>query len=172
MASERISLERNIERLQGLWPSAGLTYDWIALFRKTFREANQHWLAEAMEEVKKHKSSHVPELKWFIEEFHEVRKRFTATERNEPRNADERARKHAEEAERHRVEVAADRLMIRRQMSSLSPACIDRIKAAMQGGVLHVLLDGMSGPLDTWPDFSRGMAHAIAVRDGMIGADR
>ncbi len=171
--SEPMTIDRNIERLAGLWPSAGFTHDWMALFRKEFRNANQHWLAEAMESVKRSKASHVPELKWFIEEFREVGRRFSAVARDEPQTLEDRARARAQALERERLEVEAERVEIRRQMASLDGSAIDRIRETMRANrMLSPLATAIAGPVDAWPPFACGMAHAIAVRDGLIGVGR
>lgn len=165
--SEPVSLDRNIERLAGLWPSAGFSHDWIALFRKEFRDANQHWLAEAMESVKRSKASHVPELKWFIEEFREVGRRFSAAGR-EPVTLEGKAKAKAEADERERREVEAERQTVLEELSALSPDAIERLRQRMSEiAYLRPFAVASTGPVSEWKPIARGMAWALLHREGM-----
>lgn len=167
--SEIVTIGRNIERLAGLWPSAGFSTDWIDLFRREFEHRNQYWLAEAMETVKRSKSSHVPELKWFIEEFREIGRRHSAAAREEPQTLEQKAKARAEALERERVEVEAERRNIRRQMEEIHPDGIERIRQAMrESQFLRSLADSLSKPVADWSAIALGQAHAIAVRDGIL----
>jgi len=160
---EPISLERNVERLAGLWPSAGFSHDWIALFRKEFRDSNQHWLAEAMENVKRTKASHVPELKWFLEEFREIGRRFSGG--GEPAmTREEIARRRAEELERERriveLDRKADREFLERAGEPRIAAAFDRLERT----VFRDLARHRGKPIDEWTDNARGMV-AAAIRN-------
>jgi hypothetical protein len=165
--SERVSLERNIERLAGLWPSAGFSHDWIALFRKEFRDANQHWLAEAMESVKRSKASHVPELKWFIEEFREVGRRFSAAGR-EPETLQGKAKARAEAEERERREVEAEHRTVLAELSALPQTTLEELRKRMSEiPYLRPFAAASTGPVEEWKPLARGMAWALLHREGM-----
>jgi hypothetical protein len=169
--SEPLTPQRNLERVLGLWPSAGLTADWKGLFLSRFRDLNQDWLRTAIENVKLAKGSHVPELKWFAEEFEQVRKHAGAVARDEPRTLEDKAQAKAIALEREREEVEAERMKIRRWMTDIPPASLDQIRDAMRRiAFLRTLAKGTERPVAEWPAFTLGMAHAIAVRDGIGGA--
>lgn len=169
--SEPLTPQRNLERVLGLWPSAGLTADWKGLFLSRFRDLNQDWLRTAIENVKLAKGSHVPELKWFAEEFEQVRKHASAVARDEPRSLEDKARAKAIALEREREEVEAERMQIRRWMTDIHPSALDQIRAAMRRiDFLRGMAKGIDRPVEEWPAFTIGMAHAIAVRDGIGGA--
>ena len=170
--SEPLTPQRNLERVLGLWPSAGLTADWKGLFLSRFRDLNQDWLRTAIENVKLAKGSHVPELKWFAEEFEQVRRHASSVGRDEPRTLEDKARAKAIALEREREEVEAERMKIRHWMADLHPAAIDQIREAMRRiDFLRTLAKGTERPVADWPAFTLGMAHAVAIRDG-IGSAR
>lgn len=169
--SEPLTPQRNLERVLGLWPSAGLTADWKGLFLSRFRDLNQDWLRTAIENVKLAKGSHVPELKWFAEEFEQVKRHASAVARDEPRTLEDRARAKAIALERDREEVEAERMKIRHWMADLHPSAIDQIREAMRKiDFLRTLAKGTERPVSDWPAFTLGMAHAVAIRDGIGGA--
>ena len=169
--SEPLTPQRNLERVLGLWPSAGLTADWKGLFLSRFRDLNQDWLRTAIENVKLAKGSHVPELKWFADEFEQVRRHASSVGRDEPRTLEDRARAKAIALERERDEVEAERMQIRHQMADMHPSAIDQIREAMRKiDFLRTLAKGLDKPVAEWPAFTLGQAHAIAVRDGIGGA--
>lgn len=170
--SEPLTPQRNLERVLGLWPSAGLTADWKNLFLSRFRDLNQDWLRTAIENVKLAKGSHVPELKWFADEFEEVRKHASAVARDEPRSLEDKARAKAIALEREREEVEAERMQIRRWMADIHPSALDQIRTAMERiDGLRSLVKSLDKPVSEWPAFTLGLAHAVAVRDG-IGGER
>ena len=186
--SEPLTPQRNLERVLGLWPSAGLTADWKGLFLSRFREVNQDWLRIAIENVKLSKGSHVPELKWFVEAFEERRaaeSRKTLAATAQPKSFEdlldwlrvqqisneERARLKEEWLAREREEVEAERMKIRHWMADLHPSAIDQIREAMRRiDFLRTLAKGTERPVAEWPAFTLGMAHAVAIRDGIGGA--
>lgn len=169
--SEPLTPQRNLERVLGLWPSAGLTADWKGLFLSRFRDLNQDWLRTAIENVKLAKGSHVPELKWFAEEFEAVRRHASSVGRDEPRTLEDRARAKAIALEREREEVEAERMQIRHQMADMPPSAIDQIREAMRKiDFLRTLAKGLDKPVVEWPAFTLDQAHAVAVRDGIGGA--
>lgn len=167
--SEPLTPQRNLERVLGLWPSAGLTADWKNLFLSRFRNANQDWLRTAIENVKFAKGSHVPELKWFADEFEEVRRHASAVARDEPQTLEQRAERREQERERDRLEVEAERVKIRHAMANLHGSAIDRIRDTMRNTrFLASLVGSMDGEVSAWPDLALGMAHAVARRDGIL----
>lgn len=171
--SEPLTPQRNLERVLGLWPSAGLTADWKNLFLSRFRNVNQEWLREAIENVKFAKGSHVPELKWFLDEFEGIRRHAGSVAREEPQTLEQRAERREQERERERIEVEAERRQIRRTMAGLHASTLDRIRDTMRNTrFLASLCGSLEGEVEAWPDFALGMAHAIAVRDGLTGNDR
>lgn len=168
--SEPITAQRNLERVMGLWPSAGLTADWKNLFLSHFRNANQDWLRYAIERVKFSKGSHVPELKWFADEFEAIRREHSNTGRQTAKTAAERAAEREAELERDRIEVEAAWVNIRRQMANLSDDAVLRLKTAIcRRPLLASLVAGTERPVAEWPTLSLGVAHQIAVEQGLIG---
>lgn len=166
---EPLTIGRNIDRLVGLWPNAGFSTDWIDLFRREFEHSNQDWLVEAMETVKRTKASHVPELKWFIEEFREIGRRLAAMQAAKPTSREEKAKAKAEESERERLEVESERRNIRRHMADIHPESLERIRDTMRrSDFLRCLADSLAKPIEDWSAIALGQAHAIAVRDGLL----
>lgn len=167
--SEPITAQRNLERVMGLWPSAGLTADWKNLFLSHFRNANQDWLRYAIERVKFSKGSHVPELKWFADEFDQIRREHSNTGRQVAKTPAERAAEREAELERERIEVEAAWAKIRRQMADLPADAVMRLKAAIcQRPLLASLVAGTDRPIAEWPTLSLGVAHQIAIEQGIV----
>lgn len=183
-----VSIFKNIAKVKALWPSAGLKAEWISLFRREFENKNPVWVDEAIDAVKKQRSSHVPEIKWFVDAFEErraaeSRKTRAATTqpesfeelldwlRSQPISKEERARLKEEWLAREREEVEAERMKIRHWMADLHPSAIDQIREAMRKiDFLRTLAKGTERPVSDWPAFTLGMAHAVAIRDGIGGA--
>lgn len=166
--SEPLTPQRNLERILGLWPSAGLTADWKNLFLRHFREVNQEWLREAIERVKFAKGSHVPELKWFADEFHEVRRHHSSTGQDAAQSLEDKAAARAAWLERETQAIEEANAKIRRWLADIHPDTIGRIKAAMaQRAGLRDLVPSLDKPIAEWNAFTVQTAWAVARKDGL-----
>ena len=166
--SEPLTCQRNLERVMGLWPSAGLTADWKGLFLRHFRDANQEWLRDAIERVKFAKGSHVPELKWFAEEFDAIRRQHSNAGRDAAKSLEERAAEKAQEFERERIAIEAANAKIRHWLANIHPDTLGRIKDAMaKRAGLRDLVRSLDKPLADWNAFTIQTAWAVARKDGL-----
>jgi len=157
--SEPLTIGRNIERILGLWPSAGLSVDWIDLFRDTFRNLNQEWLAEAINRVKLRRASHVPEMSWFWNEFHEIKRGNSAAGERAAKTPDERAAERAEAFERMRIEAEQDR----ERMLAWVLGNLERLPAAreyLSRSMVAVVVENLPDDPRAWGAFRLGMIWA------------
>lgn len=180
-----VSIYSNIAKVKSLWPNAGLKSDFFDLFRREFENSNPAWVNDAIDTVKRQKSSHVPELKWFIEAFQdrkieESRKsriasappqsyeEFLEWVRTQPIDNNEKARLKAQWLERETKAIEEANAKIRRWLADIHPDTIGRIKAAMaQRAGLRDLVPSLDKPIAEWNAFTVQTAWAVARKDGL-----
>jgi hypothetical protein len=163
-----LTIGRNLERMLGLWPSAGLNSDWRDLFTRQFQNANQHWLQQAIERVKLSKASHVPELKWFVEEFNAIRREHSQSGQAAAKSLEDKAAEKAAWLERERLEIEEANATIRRWLADIHPDTLGRIKDAMgKRAGLRDLVRSLERPVADWNAFTIQTAWAVARKDGL-----
>jgi len=179
------SIYSNIAKVKSLWPNAGLKADFFDLFRREFENSNPKWVDDAIEAVKRQKSSHVPELKWFIEAFQdrkleESRKNRISTQppdsyqeylewlRIQPMSLEDKAAAKAAWLERETKAIEEANAKIRRWLADIHPDTLGRIKDAMgKRAGLRDLVRSLDKPLEDWNAFTIQTAWAVARKDGL-----
>lgn len=151
---------RNTERLKGLWPTAMLPADWLDLWRTTFTNRNQEWLALAMERVKLRYSSHQPEIRWFVEAFREVERDVRDSQRTTEAPTDREAER---EADREECERGHRRMLD--DLNALDPFTRWELVDRLRTGPLREIVAGLNHDPNQWSRFAVGMVWAANELD-------